>query len=92
MKLQFTTESGTVYQLDQADMTWNRMFKAKMSGHTRQEGGTLTEWPDIQIGKQAFLFDTDILPGHVAHAIQTSIVREIKYLEGDIDGTEGKIH
>lgn len=83
MKLTFKTETGSTYELDKIAMTWKRADKSVDSGKIRQEGGSLTEWPEVRIGYPVHLFDTAILPGHVAHAVRTSLVVHISFENDD---------
>jgi hypothetical protein len=80
MKVAFMTENGTWYVIDQEKMTWSRKVSTVSSGKTRHDGGKLLSLPTLRLGESAFLEDEDILPGHVAHYVQTSRVKIIQEL------------
>ena len=70
----FTTETGSVYEINRDAMTWRRVSRTDKSGEIRNEGGTLVDFETVRIGEPAFLQDTNVRPGHVAHFVETSRV------------------
>ena len=74
MIVQFRTQNGTIYELDSKQMTWRKVKLTNLSGETRANSGKLLSWPIIEIGKEALLHDSEVLPGCTEHYIQTSEV------------------
>jgi hypothetical protein len=74
--MRFTTENGSIYTLDRGTMGWSRL-KAERSGQIRREFGTLLSWPTVEVGRSAFLNDSTIRDGCVAHVVQTSKVVQV---------------
>jgi len=74
MKIRFTTQSGTIYLIDDSDMSWQRESKTHHSGPIRADHGTLLTWPNIQIGQDAHLNDSKVLPGLTHHFVVTTKV------------------
>lgn len=75
--MKFKTESGSTYTIDPGTMNWCRESVGADSGEIRQTFGHLIEWPEVTVGLRCALFDSSVLPGHVAHAVYTSAVTEI---------------
>jgi hypothetical protein len=78
--MRFKTESGSEYHIwdDQNGLIfWERTRTTDASGDMRSERGRLLEMPTPTVGLRCALFDTSVLPGHVAHAVLTSVVTEI---------------
>jgi hypothetical protein len=73
----FTTKSGTVYEINRDAMTWMRVSTTRNSGPIRNAKGNLISAPVVKIGQPVFLEDDAVLPGHVAHYVQTSPVISI---------------
>jgi hypothetical protein len=74
MKIHFTTENGTRYELDQEQMTWTKLSTTARSGSIRNSSGHLALWPTIKMGEPAILEDDDVLPGCAQHLVRTSNV------------------
>jgi hypothetical protein len=72
MRWRFRTENGTIYEVDKQAMGWRRISSTPDSGFTRHDGGRLVQWPELEAGARAELFDDDILPGHIMHCVLTS--------------------
>ena len=75
--MKFQTENGTWYEIIKAKMIWRRLGSTPKSGSTRRSCGRLLVWPIIAVGAPAILQDEDILPGHSAHAVITSPVKQV---------------
>jgi hypothetical protein len=81
----FRTVNGSEYAITMGPPPmWKRISKDKRSGEIRSDHGELTKWPNIEVGKEAVLWDCSVLAGHVAHAVMTSEVLEMKVLEEEI--------
>lgn len=72
----FRTESGSLYEINCKEMTWERMIQGNQYT-SRNPKGRLIAVPDVQVGKRAYLYDDDILPDHIAHCVETTPVVEI---------------
>lgn len=70
----FTTESGTVYEINRDAMTWTRIQSTPRSGKTRRDDGKLVCVPEITVGHCALLQDNDIRPGCDTHFVMTTPV------------------
>ena len=73
----FTTENGTVYEINRDAMTWRKVSVTDQSGTTRGTSGHLVEAPQVVVGEPARLWDDDVLPGCSAHCVRTSLVVSI---------------
>ena len=69
----FKTETGSVYTLDKGTMGWSRVATSE-SGKIRKEFGTLLVWPEVEVGKTAYLCDSTIAPHCSHHYVFTSPV------------------
>jgi hypothetical protein len=83
MRLRFTTENGTRYEVfwNGTTGTWKRLSFTLRSGKTSHIGGTLVARPRVWMGRSAIMEDSNVLPGHFSHAIVTSHVVVIEDLE-----------
>lgn len=70
----FTTENGSVYEINRDAMTWRKVKVTGASGHTRNMSGHLVEAPKVEVGKPAAMWDDDVLPGCSHHCVRTSLV------------------
>lgn len=81
MQITFTTETGTIYKLDESNMTWSGICETEEAGLTYKDYGQLLFWPDITIGQRAILVvklfnDATMSYGRT---ITTSPVKSIQY-------------
>lgn len=82
--LRFTTQNGSLYELDGEKRTWARLVKDSNSGEIRAEQGTLVCLPKVEIGRSVYIQDTNILEafrglgGYAVHLVLTSPVVSIE--------------
>lgn len=82
MKTRFTTESGSLYEIDSTAMTWTRLqHDHAASPYVRSESGDLKELPEIVVGKPVTMkgtaFDEVFKALGGFRLIYTSNVKEI---------------
>lgn len=79
--IEFTTETGSIYQVDYDKRTWARLSKTSKSGGIRQESGHLLHYPAIIVGQPCTMVDDSVLEGHDVHYVQTSRVLRAELLD-----------
>lgn len=77
MILRFRTMTGSEYEINSTAMAWRRCSMTPMSGRIRDESGHLVSWPNIKVGEEAHLEDSNIQPGCYRHIIRTTTVMKI---------------
>lgn len=82
MQIKFRTESGSIYLLDDATMTWERLEHHPDSNLVRTKSGDLREMPVVEVGKTVTILGTALdpeirkIPGSV-RVLATTKVTEI---------------
>lgn len=51
-EVRFTTESGSIYEIDSANKTWTRLNKTGASGGLRSEMGSYDSRTSVVVGKR----------------------------------------
>jgi hypothetical protein len=71
-----TTETGSVYKLDDVAKTWERIAETERSGNIRTQGGEYYEVFDIEVGKRGFIEGPGLAFGN--RWIHTTIIVSIE--------------
>lgn len=84
MELRVETESGSIYILNQANMTWERVKYIQQNADpffpVRTAGGELTTWPEVEVGKELELVGPPLNPAATFRYIKTSPVIRVENL------------
>ena len=90
MKVILETETGSVYHLDNKEMTWEKLkFVPNALTPTdplRTGGGKLLEWPRFEVGQPLLLKGPPLTPEADFRLINTSLVTRI--IQQDEEGDE----
>lgn len=81
MKIQFTTESGSTYIIDNEAMTWERVIPGPGSVNVRTKGGPLYLSPSAVIGYPCIIVGPPLTEGADFRYIQTTPVTSITELK-----------
>lgn len=81
MKAFVRTRSGSMYLIDNEQMTWERLEKTADSGPLRTDGGPLLVEPEIKVGEPMIVLGPPLPTWAAARIIMTTDVTEVRYPE-----------
>lgn len=79
MRIIFSTENGSTYEIDDTKRSWSRLVSTENSGMIRTMSGPMTHFEIPVIGRSGVIFGPPLAKGFDFRRITTSLITAVEY-------------